>query len=232
MKATVLSVDIDTQRNRRKQIIEAVKKRKGERKVLNSCTFKTEGSKSAVITAARGLGIDNDTAQYIANLIPITRGFTWSIHDCIYGNEEEERKPVIEFVNEIKKIPNLLETALNIEGLISGRSIHASAVYLFNDDFTEHNARMKAPNGTYITQFNMCDSNYTSGLKMDFLTISSLDIIRHCMELLIEAGHMQWQGTLRDTYNKYLHPDVLDYETKEMWDWIAENKVMDLFQWM
>ena len=43
---------------------------------------------------------------------------------------------------------------------------------------------------------------------------------------------MQWQGTLRDTYNKYLHPDVLDYETKEMWDWIAENKVMDLFQWM
>ena len=74
------------------------------------------------------------------------------------------------------------------------------------------------------------DYVYTSGLKMDFLTISSLDIIRHCMELLIEAGHMQWQGTLRDTYNKYLHPDVLDYETKEMWDWIAENKVMDLFQ--
>ncbi len=231
-KAELSDVDIDTQRNRRKQIIEAVKKRKGERKVLNSCTFKTEGSKLAVITAARGLGVDNDVSQKIANLIPITRGFTWTIHDCLYGNEEEERKPVIEFVNEIKQIPNLLETALNIEGLICGRSIHASAVYLFNDDFTEHNARMKAPNGTYITQFNMCDSNYTSGLKMDFLTISSLDIIRHCMELLIEAGHMQWQGTLRDTYNKYLHPDVLDYETKEMWDWIAENKVMDLFQWM
>ncbi|ASM69725.1 PHP domain-containing protein [Blautia hansenii] len=225
-------IDLDSQRNRRKQIVNAIKKRKGERRVLNSCTFKTEGSKSAVITAARGLGVDNDIAQHIANLIPITRGFTWSIHDCLYGNEEEERKPVIEFANEIKKIPNLLETALNIEGLISGRSIHASAVYLFNDDFIEHNARMKAPNGTYITQFNMHDSDWCGGLKQDMLTISSLDIVRHCMELLIEAGHMQWQGTLRDTYNKYLHPDVLDYETKEMWDWIAENKVMDLFQWM
>ncbi len=41
---------------------------------------------------------------------------------------------------------------------------------------------------------------------------------------------MQWQGSLRDTYNKYLHPDVLDYETKEMWDWIGENKVINLFQ--
>ena len=41
---------------------------------------------------------------------------------------------------------------------------------------------------------------------------------------------MQWQGTLRATYDKYLHPDVLDYETKEMWDWVAENKVVNLFQ--
>ena len=230
MKTTVLSVDIDTQRNRRKQIVEAVKKKRGERKVLNCCTFKTEGSKSAIITAARGLGIDNDIAQYIANLIPITRGFTWSIHDCLYGNEEEERKPVTEFINEIKKVPDLLETALSLEGLISGRSIHASAVYLYNDDFTEHNARMKAPNGTYITQFNMKHSDYLGGLKFDFLTLSSLDSIRHCMELLIESGHMQWQGTLRATYDKYLHPDVLDYETKEMWDWVAENRVVDLFQ--
>ena len=173
-KAELSDVDIDSQRNRRSQIIEAVKKRKGERHVLNCCTFKTEGSKSAILTASRGLGIDNDTAQYIANLIPITRGNVWSIHDCLYGNEEEERKPVTEFVNEIKKIDGLLETAQSIEGLISGRSIHASAVYLFNDDFTEHNARMKAPNGTYITQFNMKDSDAQGGLKMDWLALANL----------------------------------------------------------
>ena len=229
-KAELSDVDIDTQRNRRSQILEAVKKRKGERRVLNCCTFKTEGSKSAVLTAARGLDIDNDIAQYIANMIPITRGFTWSLKDCLEGNVEEERAPITEFINEIKKIPNLLETALSIEGLINGRSIHASAVYIFNEDFIEHNARMKAPNGTYITQYNMKCSDYMSGLKMDFLTISSLDSIRHCMDLLIKSGYMEWQGTLRDTYNKYLHPDVLDYDTKEMWDWVSENKVMDLFQ--
>lgn len=229
-KAELSDVDIDSQRNRRSQIIEAVKQRKGERKVLNCCTFKTEGSRSAVLTAARGLGIDNDAAQYISNLIPITRGFTWSIHDCLYGNVEEDRKPVTEFANEIRKFPNLLETALSIEGLVNGRSIHASAVYIFNEDFVEHNARMKAPNGTYITQFNMKSSDYCSGLKMDFLTISTLDEVRYCMDMLIAAGHMEWQGSLRATYNKYLHPDVLDYTTPEMWDWIGENKVVNLFQ--
>lgn len=62
------------------------------------------------------------------------------------------------------------------------------------------------------------------------LTIKALDKIRLCMDLLIEAGHMEWQGNLRDTYNKYLHPDVLDYDTPEMWDMVGRNDVTDLFQ--
>lgn len=229
-KAELSDVDIDTEKSKRMKIIEAVKARKGERKVLNCCTFKTEGSKSAIITAGRGLGLDSDITQYLSNMIPVTRGNTWSIKDCLYGNEEEDRKPQTEFAKECKKYPNLLETAQAIEGLICGRSIHASAVYLFNDDFLEHNARMKAPNGVYITQFNMKGSDYCSGLKMDFLTIEALDKIRICMDLLIESGHMKWQGTLRDTYNKYLHPDVLDYDTKKMWDMVSNNDVTDLFQ--
>lgn len=166
-KAELSDVDIDTQANRRTQIIEAVKARRGERKVLNCCTFKTEGSKSAILTAGRGLGLDPEVTSYIANMIPVTRGTTWSLRDCINGNVEEERKPVREFVNECEKYPELLEVAMSIEGLINGRSIHASAVYLFNEDFLEHNARMRAPNGTYTTQFNMKDSDYQSGLKMD-----------------------------------------------------------------
>ncbi len=223
-------VDIDSQRNRRSQILNAIKKRKGERKVLNACTFKTEGSKSAILTAARGMDIDVEIAQYLANMIPITRGFTWPLKDVLNGNEEEERKPVQEFKTEITKYPGLLETAQKIEGLITGRSIHASAVYLFNEDFVAHNARMKAPNGTYVTQFNMHDSDYCGGLKQDLLTISSLDAIRHCMDFLVANGHMEWQGSLRATYNKYLHPDVLDYETTEMWDMVGANSVMNLFQ--
>ena len=229
-KVELSDVDIDTQQDRRLKIIEAVKRRRGERKVLNCSTFKTEGSKSAIITAGRGLGLDSDITQYLSNLIPVTRGQTWSLHDCLYGNEEKERQRQTEFVNEVKKYNKLLETAMTIEGLVCGRSIHASAVYLFNEDFLAHNARMKAPNGIYITQFNMKDSDYCSGLKMDFLTIQALDKIRTCMNLLLDAGYMKWQGSLRATYNKYLHPDVLDYDTKEMWDMVAKNDVTDLFQ--
>lgn len=50
------------------------------------------------------------------------------------------------------------------------------------------------------------------------------------MDLLVENGHMEWQGSLRATYDKYLHPSVIDYKTKDMWKMAHEGEIVDLFQ--
>ena len=229
-KVELSDVDLDSQRSKRSQILQAIKDKRGNNKVLNCCTFKTEGTKSAILTSCRGMGIDNDEAQYIASLIPSTRGITWTIDECLNGNKEDDKKPVYEFGRECEQYQGLIKMAKMIEGMICGRSIHASAVYLFNSDYNDHNAMMKAPNGLPITQFNMKDSDYCSALKMDLLTIKSLDSIRKCLDYLIEYGEIEWQGSLRKTYNKYLHPDVLDYDTPEMWDMVGRGEITDLFQ--
>ena len=229
-KVELSDVDQDSCASKRGQILEAIKNKRGWNKVLNCSTFKTEGPKSAILSCCRGMRISNDEAQYIASLIPATRGFTWSISDCLYGNKEEERDPVPEFKRECEKYEGLIDAALSIEGLICGRSIHASAVYLFNSSYLDHNAMMKAPNGLPVTQFNMKDSDYCSGLKMDELTVKALDKIQLCMELLVKKGYMEWKGSLRDTYDAYLHPDVLNYDDKEMWDAVGEGKITNLFQ--
>lgn len=183
-----------------------------------------------VVHNCRGLSIDNDTAQYISDMIPFERGSNWPIKDCINGNEEKSRKPVKEFINEIKSYENLLDVALGIEGLINKRSIHASGVFIYNDNFVNFNARMKAPNGQFISQWNMNDSEYCGNLKVDLLTIEALDKIRATLDMLVEDGYIEWQGSLRKTYNKYIHPDVLDYDSPEMWKMIADNTIVDLFQ--
>ena len=223
-------VDLDSQQSRRQQILQALKRYFGEMRVLNICTFGTEGSRSAILTACRGLDIDVDEAQVIANMIPSSRGQNWSLDDCLNGNEEEGKAPVKELISKLEEYDRLREVALGIEGLINKRSIHASGVYIFNDDYIEYNAMMKAPNGQPVTQFNMEDSDYMGGLKVDLLTIQALDKIRTTVDMLVEDGYMEWQGSLRETYNKYLHPDVLDYETEEMWDLLGNNEVIDLFQ--
>lgn len=226
----VPDIDLDTSANRRKQILKALQNYFGEDRVLNICTFGTEGSRSTILTACRGLSIDNDTAQYISDMIPFERGSNWSIKDCIEGNKEKDRKPVKEFINEINLYENLLEVALGIEGLINKRSIHASGVFIYNDNFVNYNARMKAPNGQFISQWNMNDSEYCGNLKVDLLTIEALDKIRATLDMLVKDGYMEWQGSLRKTYNKYIHPDVLDYDSPEMWKMIGDNAIVDLFQ--
>lgn len=223
-------IDIDTQQNRRQQIFNALKTYLGEENGLNIITFKTESSKSAVLTACRGLGIDIDIAQEIADMIPIERGKVWSINDCLYGNEEFNRKPIKKFIDKLEEYPLLRDTVLKIEGLICGRSIHASGFYVFNNGYIEQNALMKAPNGQLVTCWNMEDSDYAGGLKIDCLTIQALDKIRKTMELLIKDRLIEWQGSLRKTYNKYLHPDVIDYTTSEMWDLLGNNEAIDVFQ--
>lgn len=224
-------LDFDSSNIKRPTIIQELRKYFGEKSVLNICTFKREGSKSTVITACRGLGISNDIAQTIADIIPVERGQSWDIEDCLYGNEEKDRKPIPEFINSISKYEGLLEAVLSIQGLISGRSVHASGVFVYSGTYLENNnALMKTPKGLIVSQFDMGDSTYVGNLKFDVLTIEAIDKIQTCMEMLIEDGLMEWKGSLRDTYNYYLHPDKLDYKSPKMWDLLGEGKIIDVFQ--
>ena len=67
-------------------------------------------------------------------------------------------------------------------------------------------------------------------IKYDFLTISALDRIRQTINYLLEDSVINWQGSLKATYDKYLHPKVLDYTSETMWDMVAEGKINSLFQ--
>lgn len=223
-------IDVDTEGAKRIQIIQALRNYFGEDKLLQVCTFGTEGSKSALQTACRGLGIDNDIALYLSGMIPFERGQNWSLSECFFGDEDKERKPIKEFIREVEKYPNLKETALKIEGLINKRSIHASGVIVFNDEYYKTNAMMKAPNGFPVTQFNLHDSEAVGNVKFDLLTIEALDKIRATLDMLLEYKEIEWQGTLRDTFNKYLHPDQLEYKDPAIWKVLGEGTIMDLFQ--
>lgn len=223
-------IDVDSQQNRRGQILQALKKVFGERQVLNIATFGTEGSRSALLSAARGMKIDVDEASYLTNLIPTERGQNWTLSDCFFGNKDKKRKPIKELVNAVNKHEGLMDVALRIENLVKSRSVHASGVYIYNDDYTKYNAMMKASSGQPTTQFDMGDSDYMGNLKVDMLTVQALDRIRATIEMLIEDGHIEWKGSLRDTYNEYLHPEKLKYDDKTMWKKVGENSIPDLFQ--
>lgn len=223
-------IDSDYQPEKTEDIIALFRKAYGEDNVLNCATFKTEGLKSAILSCARGLGINNDEAQAIAAIVPSHRGKLYTLNDCLYGNEEQGFDPVPNFEEKLRQYPGLFEAVKKIEGLPTNASIHASALYVFNNGYLEHNSLMRAPNKTKMTAFNMHDSDDQGALKMDVLRTDAQSKMAKCLELLLKDGLIEWQGSLRATYDKYLHPDVLNYDNPQMWADAADGKIANLFQ--
>ena len=189
------------------------------------------------MTACRGYrsedyldGIEVDTAQYLSSLIPQERGFLWSLKDVVYGNSDKDRKPVKTFVNEVSQYPGLLEIMFGIEGLISRRGSHASGVILFDEDPYEFGCFMKTPSGDIITQYDLHMCEAAGMTKYDFLLTEVQDKLLETIKLLQEYGEIEKELSLREVYDKYLHPSVLPLDRPEIWDALSNNSVLNIFQ--
>ena len=235
-RAELPDIDIDLAPSKRPAIFEAIREERGELGLVQVATFGTEGTKSAVLTACRGYrseeytdGIDVDIAQYMSSLIPQERGFLWSINDVVNGNSDKDRKPVQAFIREVNNYPGLLDIIISIEGLINKRSSHASGVILYGNDPYETAAFMRTPSGDLITCYDLHMAEAAGDTKYDFLVTEISDKIIKCFELLTTDGIIEKLG-LRDLYNKYIHPEVIDTTDQRIWDHLASGDVMDVFQ--
>lgn len=230
-------IDIDLTPSKRGKVFEALRKERGELNVIQVCTYGTEGTRSAIAAACRGYrseffpdGIDTDTAQYLSSLIPQERGFLWSIHDAVYGNEEKGRAPITALANELDKYPGLLEIIESIDGLVNKRGQHASGVILYNDSPFETGAIMRSPNGDLTTQYSLHEAEELGDVKYDFLVTEICDKLTIAVQLLQKDNLIEPDLSLREVYNKYLHPDVLNLKDQKIWDALSNGTVLDVFQ--
>lgn len=118
-RVSVLDVDVDIEGGRRMQVLEHLRKVYGQDRVVNVATFGTEKAKSAILTAARGLGIDIDIAQYLSSMIESDRGIQRTLDQTFYGDAESGYAPNKQFVFEMtENYPELWAVAQKIEGLV------------------------------------------------------------------------------------------------------------------
>ena len=229
-------IDIDLAPSKRPEIFKRIRAERGELGLVQVATFGTEGTKSAILTACRGYrskeypeGIDVDLAQYMSSLVPQERGFLWSINDVVNGNEEKGRKPVTAFIREVNNYPGLLDIIKSIESLVNKRSSHASGVILYGDDPYDTGSFMRTPSGDLITCYDLHKAEAAGDTKYDFLVTEISDKIIKCFDLLVEDKVIE-QLSLRELYNKYIHPEVIDTNDKRIWKHLAAGDVLDVFQ--
>ena len=231
-RVSFLDIDCDLEGNKRDEVIKYLQnKYGGPRRVCKVQTLLTMKSKNAILTACRGLGITVEEAQYLSSFIGQERGIQHTLKQTYYGDEDNNIPPNTEFKNLMdSKYPKVWEVAQKIEGLVSGVGQHAGGVVLSPSDIVNYTALMKSGSGDVITQFDLHRLEKNGLIKWDLLAIDALQKIHVCLDLLLENGYIEWQGSLKATYEKYCGVYNIERDNPKIWEMINNHEVMSFFQ--
>lgn len=124
-RVSPLDIDTDIEGGKREQVYQAFQKIYGEDRVSKVLTLRTEKSKSALLTAVRGLGLTPEEGSYLSSFIVADRGQARTLSQTYYGDKENDIAPNKQFKNLMDgQYSNVWEVAQKIEGLINGVGRH------------------------------------------------------------------------------------------------------------
>lgn len=178
-------IDVDFADDQRGDVIEYVKQKYGSESVCQIVTFNRLSSKAVLRDVARVLGIPIPTVNGITKHIPSKFGKVYSIDEAL------AEVPELKWLNETEdpKIKELLKYSRILEGMNRNTGKHAAGVVIAPGDVSDHVPLATAANSSdVVTQFNMKEVEEAGILKMDFLGLRTLTIIRDAINL-IKKGH-------------------------------------------
>ncbi len=171
-------IDIDFCKERRGDIIRYVKDKYGEKNVAQIGTFGTLAARAAIKDVGRALGIPLTRVNQITGMVPD------QLHITLSKSMElsADLKNVYETDGEIRE---LLELAMKIEGLARNVGTHAAAVVIADRPLTDYVPLCRVTGKEdVITQWSMNDVEAAGLLKMDFLGLRNLTILRTAVDLI------------------------------------------------
>ncbi len=170
-------IDIDFCFERRGEVISYVRQRFGEDRVAQIITFGTMAARAAVRDVGRVLGISYGEVDRVAKLIPREIGI--SLEDAISHSPDLQ-----EIIRGNPKIAQLMKIALKIEGFPRHASTHAAGVVISDEPLTKFLPLSRSNEDEIITQFAMEDIESLGLLKMDFLGLRTLTVLRDTQALI------------------------------------------------
>ncbi|HVE80671.1 MAG TPA: DNA polymerase III subunit alpha [Candidatus Dormibacteraeota bacterium] len=173
-------IDIDMQDTRRGEVIAYVTEKYGQDRVAQIITFGTMAARAAVRDTGRALGMAYAEVDAIAKLVP----------QPVQGRHVpllKSAKDNPEFRAEYESNPRakrLIDLASRLEGTIRSNGVHAAGVVIAPDEITKYTPLQRAQKGGTSTQYDMWPIEDLGLLKMDFLGLSNLTIIKNTLRIV------------------------------------------------
>ncbi|MBI1937127.1 MAG: DNA polymerase III subunit alpha [Ignavibacteriales bacterium] len=174
-------IDVDFADNQRGEVISYVKEKYGENSVAQIITFNRLSSKQVIRDVARVLKIPIPQVDNITKWIPSKFGRVFTIDQAL------DEVPELQWLKKTDDpvMKELLKYARILEGMNRNASKHAAGVVITPGDVSDFvPLATYGDDGDVVTQFNMKDLEDAGILKMDFLGLDTLSIIRDTLELV------------------------------------------------
>ena len=170
-------IDIDFADDRRADVIEYVRQKYGRECVAQIITFGTMGAKSVVRDVGRVMGLSYGECDRLAKMIP--NELKMNLKKAL------EQSPDFKTAFETEEITKeLVETALVLEDLTRNASVHAAGVVIGPEPLANLLPLKEDEDGTIVTQYAMGPVGEMGLLKMDFLGLKTLTVIRNTCEMV------------------------------------------------
>ncbi len=211
--------DIDLCERRRHEVIEYVRRKYGEERVVQIGTFGTLKAKQVVKDVARAMGRTFEEGNQFAKLIPADPKMTLDI--ALNGSEKLHYPPNEELKAKIDSEPwcqELWKYAKVLEGLNRNMSIHAAGVIIGDMPVANVAPIARGAGDEAITQFSAIPCESLGLLKMDFLGLKTLTLIQDALDL-VEAS----------TGTKLLSNDIPEGDEKA-YQLLSAGKTIAVFQ--
>ena len=210
-RVTMPDVDVDFEYERRQDVIDYVTEKYGKDCVSQIVTFGTLAARGVIRDVGRVLDVPYAKCDLIAKLVPNELNIT--LDKALEMNPE--LKSMYESDEETHRI---ISMSKRLEGLPRHSSMHAAGVVISGKPVVNYVPLSRGSDGSITTQFTMTTIEELGLLKMDFLGLRTLTVIKDAVRYVNES------------YGVNLDIDKIDYTDPKVYKMISQGKCEGVFQ--
>ncbi len=176
-RVSMPDIDVDFGDEGRQEVIDYVREKYGDDRVVQIVTFGTMAAKAVIRDVGRVMELPYAFVDSIAKMIP--RELNITIDRALSINSEF--KQLYENDEQVKR---LIDMCRRLEGLPRNMSMHAAGVVICKEPAEDFVPLARAQDGSIVTQFTMTTIEELGLLKMDFLGLRNLGVIQNACRMI------------------------------------------------
>ncbi len=227
-RVSMPDIDIDFDDEGRGRVIDWVIEKYGSNQVSQIITWGTMAAKSSIRDTARVLDLPLSETDKIAKLVPdISLNKMFKLNDVELHDKLKNKQEDIQAVQELKRIKEsgglpstVINQAVKLEGTVRNTGIHACGVIITPDDITNYvPVALAKDSAMWCTQFENSVVEKAGLLKMDFLGLKTLTLIKHAVR------------NVKDRFGIELDPDNFPIDDEKTYELFQRGETVGIFQY-